>query len=133
MLSITVNPRFGDIDVLGHINNTVPSCWFELARMPFVKMFDPQLILSKESFPLIMAHTDYDFTDEMFLNYEVTIKSWVSKIGTKSFTTYQEAWQQDRLCVKGHAVIVHYDFNTKKTTPLPEDKKQLLSEHLLKE
>jgi acyl-CoA thioester hydrolase len=62
----------------------------------------------------------------------VIIKSWISRIGTKSFTIYQEAWQQDRLCVKGNAVTVHYDFNIDKSTPIPDDKRKALEEHLLK-
>ena len=78
-----------------------------------------------------MAHTEYDFVGQMYFKYDIEIKSWISRIGTKSFTVYQEAWQQDRLCVKGSAVIVHYDFNTEKTTPIPEDKKKLLEEHFL--
>ena len=131
MFSLKVNPRFGDMDILGHINNTVPSIWFELARNPFMKLFDPELTLSKKTFPLIMAHTDYDFIDQMYFKFEVEIKSWISKIGTKSFTIHQEAWQQGRLCVKGNAVIVHFDFNTEKSTPIPEDMKKLLAEHLI--
>jgi acyl-CoA thioester hydrolase len=59
----------------------------------------------------------------------VEIKTWITRIGTKSFTAYHEAWQQGRLCVKGNAVLVHYDFNLEKTTPIPEDKKKLLAEH----
>ena len=131
MFSTVVTPRFGDIDVLGHVNNIVPGQWFEMARTPAMKIFDPELTLSKKNFPLIMAHTDYDYVGQIFFRYEVEIKTWISRIGTKSFTIYQEAWQQGRLCVKGNAVIVHYDFNTQQTTPIPEDKKKLLEEHLL--
>jgi acyl-CoA thioester hydrolase len=131
MYSIKVNPRFGDMDILGHVNNIVPCIWFELARNPLIKIFDPDLKLTKAAFPLIMAHTEYDYTGQIFFQYEVEIKTWISKIGTKSFTLYQEAWQQGVLCVKGKSVIVHYDFNTEKTTPIPEDKRKLLSEHLL--
>jgi len=131
MFSITVNPRFGDMDILGHVNNIVPSYWFELARTPVMQFFDQELSLSKKTFPLIMAHTEYDFVGQMYFKYDIEIKTWISRIGTKSFTVYQEAWQQGRLCVKGSAVIVHYDFNTEKTTPIPEDKKKLLEEHFL--
>jgi acyl-CoA thioester hydrolase len=130
MFTITVNPRFGDMDILGHINNTVPAVWFELARNPLYGIFDPQMELKRETFPLIMAHTDYDYTGQLYFQHEVEIKTWVSRIGDKSFTMYHEAWQQGRLCVKGSAVIVHYDFNTETTTPIPEDKKKLLAEHL---
>jgi acyl-CoA thioester hydrolase len=131
MFSIIVNARFGDLDALGHINNTVPSCWFELGRMPIIEMFDPDLSVDKTKFPLIMAHIDFDFTDQLYLKGDVEIKTWVSKIGNKSFTVCHEAWQKGRLCVKGTAVIVHYDFNAEKTTPIPEDKRKLLEEHLL--
>jgi acyl-CoA thioester hydrolase len=131
MYTTTVNPRFGDMDILGHVNNTVPVAWFELARNPIFSIFDPDLTLDKKTFPLIMAHTDYDYVGQLYFRYEVEIRSWISKIGTKSFTVYQEAWQQGRLCVKGNAVIVHYDFNNERTTSIPEDKKKLLAEHLL--
>ena len=130
MFSTTVTPRFGDMDVLGHINNTVPANWFELSRNPLLKIFHPVLELKRETFSLIMAHTDYDFVDQLFFQHEVEIKTWISRIGTKSFTAYHEAWQQGRLCVKGNAVMVHYDYINQVTIPIPEDKKLLLAQHL---
>jgi acyl-CoA thioester hydrolase len=130
MFTITVTPRFGDMDILGHINNTVPAVWFELARNPLFKIFDIDMKLKRETFPLIMAHTDYDFVDQLYFQHDVEIRTWVSRIGTKSFTIYHEAWQQERLCVKGSAVVVHYDFNTETSTPLPQDKKKILAGHL---
>jgi len=131
MFTTTVQPRFGDMDMLGHINNTVPVVWFELARNPIIRMFDPNMQLTRETFSLVIAHTDYDYVDQLYFQYEVEIRTWISRIGAKSFTSYHEAWQQGRLCVKGSAVMVHYDFNTEKSTPLPEDKKKQLAEHLL--
>ncbi|MDR0375866.1 MAG: acyl-CoA thioesterase, partial [Treponema sp.] len=130
MFSITVSPRFGDIDGLGHINNTVLAVWFELARNPLFRIFTPDLNLSYETWPLIMAHTDYDFVDQLFFQYDVEIRTSISHIGTKSFTAYHEAWQEGRLCTKGHAVIVHYDFIEKRTIPIPDDKRQVLEAHL---
>lgn len=131
MFSITITPRFGDIDSLGHVNNTAPAQWFEAARTPTIKMFVPDMVISKETFPLIVARTEYDFTGQLYMRSEIEIKSWISRIGTKSFTIYHEAWQEGRLGVKGSAVIVHFDFNTMSSTPIPEDKKKLLAEHLL--
>ena len=133
MFTLKVNSRFGEIDALGHVNNTVLPAWFELARKPIMQMFDPELNIERATFPLIMAHTDFDFTSQMYFKHEVEIKTWVSKIGTKSFTVHHEAWQHGKLCVKGNAVIVHYDFNTEQTTPIPDDKRKLLAEHLIEE
>ncbi|MDR1215102.1 MAG: acyl-CoA thioesterase [Treponema sp.] len=131
MFITTVSPRFGDIDGLGHINNTVLAAWFELGRNPLFRIFEPNLDLSYETWSLIMAHTDYDFVGQLFFQFDVEIRTSVSKIGTKSFTVYQEAWQKGKLCTKGNAVIVHYDFKAKQTTPIPEDKKRILEQYLI--
>ncbi|GHU62496.1 thioesterase [Spirochaetia bacterium] len=130
MFTITVSPRFGDIDGLGHVNNTVLANWFELARNPLFRIFEPNLRLTYDTWPLIMAHADYDFVGELFFQHDVEIRSSISRIGTKSFTIYHEAWQEGRLCTTGSAVIVHFDFINRKSTPIPEDKRKILEEHL---
>jgi acyl-CoA thioester hydrolase len=125
-------PRFGDADSLGHINNVVLTIWFELARNSLFDIFVPYAeIPARENFPIILAHTDYDYLDQMYLRTEVEIKTWVEKIGNKSFTIYHEAWQAGRFCAKGRAVIVYYDFISEQSAPIPDDKRQSLSEHLL--
>ena len=131
MFTTTVMPRFGDTDCLGHINNTVLASWFEAARNSLHKIFVPDLNIKIETYPLIIAHTDYDFENELIFQHEVEIRSWITHIGIKSFTVYHEAWQNGRLCVKGSVVIVHYDFKSRQSTPLPEEKKKLLEVHLL--
>ncbi len=131
MFTTTVTPRFGDVDALGHINNTVLPVWFELARNPFFRIFQPDLKIDLKTWPLIIAHINFDFLHELSIQYDVEIRSYVSYIGNKSFTTMHEAWQNGKLCTKGEAVLVHFDFNTKQTTPIPEHIKKQLEEHLI--
>jgi acyl-CoA thioester hydrolase len=130
---MTIVPRFGDADALGHINNTAPALWFETARRPIFEMFCPELRFSIETFPFILAHSDYDFAGELFFQHEVEIRTWISRIGGKSFTISHEARQEGKVCVKGNAVIVCYDFIAKHTVPVPEDKRKLLEAHLVSE
>lgn len=131
MFTATVTPSFGEVDGLGHINNTVLARWFEMARNPIFRLFEPNLNLSHDVWPLIMAHTEFDFIGELFYEFDVEIRTYIEKIGTKSFTVYHEARQEGRLCVYGRAVVVHYDFKKELTTPIPEEKKVLLQEHLV--
>lgn len=131
MFTDIVTPRFGDVDGLGHINNTVLAVWFELGRNHYFRMFHPDLDLTHGKWELIMAHTDFDFVGEMFYQFPVEIRSHISRIGSKSFTVYHEAWQNGRLCVKGSAVVVHYDFVNKVTTEIPSEIKAELSKHLI--
>ena len=131
MFSTIIQPRFGDTDCLGHINNTVLANWFECARNPIYRFFVPDLKTDPKSWSLILARAEYDFVDELFLRNDVEIRSWISRIGTKSFTVYQEAWQEGRRCVTGSAVLVHYDFTKRESVPLPDEKKKLLEENSL--
>ena len=61
MYKTIVTPRFGDIDGLRHVNNTVLAVWFEQARNPVFRMFTPDLDLSYENWKLIMVRTEFDF------------------------------------------------------------------------
>ena len=131
MFTTIIQPRVGDTDFLGHINNAVLAHWFETARNPYLRFFIPDLNIKIRNFPLIIAHTDYDFVDQLFFQYEVEIRTWVTHIGNKSFTLYHEAWQKEHLCVNGSVVIVYYDFKTGKSTALPADKKKLLKSHMV--
>jgi acyl-CoA thioester hydrolase len=77
--------------------------------------------LSHGVWPLILAHTDFDFVSQMYLKSDVEIRTIISKIGTKSFTVSHEAYQDGRLCVKGNAVLVCYDFINQKSKELPDN------------
>ena len=124
----TVTPRFGDVDGLRHINNTLLPVWFELGREPFFRYFNPDMAL--ENWNLIMAHIDVDFLVPMLLGADIEIRTVVAKIGTTSFTVRQEAWQCGVLGAQGSAVVVHYDFQRRKPLPIPEAIRARLKEQL---
>ena len=127
MFTKTVTPRFGNVDGLRHINNTMLPVWFELGREPFFRFFNPEMHL--ENWNLIMAHIDVDFVLPMSLGADIEIRTFVSKIGRTSFTAYQEAWQRGTLCAKGQAVVVYYDFKSRVALPIPDTIRALLKEH----
>jgi acyl-CoA thioester hydrolase len=131
MFKTTVTPRFGDIDGLRHVNNTVLAIWFEEARNPVFRMFTPDLDLSYENWKLIMVRTEFDFVGEMYYGEDIEIRTFVEKIGNSSFTLGHEAWQRGKLNVRGKAVVVHFNFLEKKSMPIPESIRSQLEEHLL--
>ncbi|HPC18659.1 MAG TPA: thioesterase family protein [Kiritimatiellia bacterium] len=124
----TITPRFGDVDGLRHINNTCLPVWFELARDPFFRLFNPDMTF--DNWNLILAHIDVDFLEPMQLGADVEIRSTVAKIGTSSFTVHQEAWQNGRPGAKGRTVVVHYDFRNRRPLPIPPGIRARLEEHL---
>ncbi len=131
MFSTIVSPRFGDIDGLGHVNNTVLPIWFEIGRTSIFKLFSPELDLSPDVWHLILVRTEFDFLRQMYFRFDVEIRTFIAKIGNSSFTVGHEAWQEGELKVKGQAVLVYYDFKLQKAMPLPESVREMLKVHML--
>jgi acyl-CoA thioester hydrolase len=128
MYTLTITPKFGDIDGLGHVNNTVIPQWFEQARNAIFRYFNPDLDL--KCWNLILARIEVDFISQIFYNMDVTIHTFISRIGRSSFEVYQEAWQNGKFCSKGKAVLVHFDFALQKSVVIPDSIRVMLQEHL---
>lgn len=131
MFSTIVSPRFGDIDGLGHVNNTVLPVWFEIGRNSVFRLFSPNLDLSPDIWHLILVRTEFDFLHQMYFRSDVEIRTYIAKIGNSSFTVGHEAWQEGELKVKGQAVLVYYDFKLQKAIPLPDSIREILTAHML--
>lgn len=128
MFTKIVTPRFGDVDGLRHINNTMLPVWFELGRDPLFRYFNPEMSL--ENWNLIMAHIDVDFLLPMTLGADIEIRTSLARIGNSSLTVHQEAWQNGVLSAQGNAVVVHYDFTSRQSRPIPDAIRAQLKEHL---
>jgi len=130
MFSINVSPRFGDIDGLGHVNNTVLPVWFETGRNSIFRLFSPDLDLSPDVWHLILVRTEFDFLSQMYFRSDVEIRTYITKIGNSSFTIGHEAWQEGELKARGQAVLVYYDFKLQKSIPLPDSIREILKTHM---
>jgi acyl-CoA thioester hydrolase len=129
MYTYFVTPKFGDIDGLGHVNNTIIPGWFEQARNQIYRYFNPDLDF--KTWNLILVRFEVDFMAQMFFHSDVEIHTSISKIGRSSFEVYQEAWQSEKVCSKGKTVIVYFDYELQKSAPIPNDMLKKLNEHLM--
>jgi acyl-CoA thioester hydrolase len=127
MYSEQITPRFGDIDGLRQVNNTVIPGWFEQARNPIYRVFNPDFAF--DGWNLILARYEIDFVRPLVINGEVTVRTWISKVGTSSFEVSQQALQGAALCTRGTTVLVHYDFGTARPVPIPGAIRERLREH----
>lgn len=123
--------RFYETDGLQHVGNTVLVGWFEAARMPIFKLFNPDLNLN--NWPLILANYNVDFLQQIFLQSPVQIKTWISHIGRSSFKVHQECWQDNELKAKGKTTLVHFDYTTNKSRPINDEVRSCLIEHLVED
>lgn len=133
MFKTTVTPSFGDIDGMKHVNNNRILEWFELGGLDIYRYFTPDLDLDYENWKLIMVRKEADFVGQLRFGEDVEIRTYLLKIGNSSFTVGNEVWQNNELKAKGKTVIVHFDYVTQKSVPIPDDVRNKLEEHLISE
>lgn len=115
-----VTVRFCETDALGHINNTSYFIYLEEARIKFFESLGYSMNTDEWNF--IVASTKCDFVNQGYFNQILTIKTYVTKIGTKSFEINHDIGcsQTGQLIAKGNAVIVFFDFKEQKSKHIPE-------------
>ena len=119
-----ITPRFCETDALKHISNTVFPVWFEAARAPLFFNVFPEFTV--ENWPMILAHIDIDFLDQVFLGEDVIVNVYIKKVGTKSVTIFHEATQHGKAVAQGSAVLVYFDFEKHESKSIPDEMKSRL-------
>jgi acyl-CoA thioester hydrolase len=131
MFEMAFRPGFSETDALGHINNTHLPVWFENAREPIFRLFTPDLDLT--NWPLILAHMSVDFIGQIYFEKQVKITTEIAKLGNSSLTIKQSVWQDDCCVAVGLAVMVHFNYETNRSSPIPADVRVQLEKHLIQE
>lgn len=124
-LSHQLQPRFTEFQI-SHINNRVPPAWFEDCRWELIRK-TTELMGKDKQFGLVRQAT-YTYNRELHLDAEVTIKTWVHKLGTSSVVTHQEAWQKGELAVTGEVILVAIDEVKRAKTPITEQARSYLQQ-----
>ncbi|MBY5993418.1 acyl-CoA thioesterase [Ferrimonas balearica] len=128
MFSQQFAPRFMETDALGHINNTVIPVWFEEGRTPIFELFVPQLDLSRWN--LILASIQVDFLAQTYYGKPITVETRIARLGSSSFDVEQQVVQDGQVTARGKAVMVHFDYQSNRSAPIPESIRQQLEAHL---
>ena len=123
-----ITPRFCETDALGHINNIAYLSWFEGARNSIFKIFVPDLNIAKWN--MILAHMEIDYLAQGEYQFEVEVKTRIEKIGNSSLNVIHEAHQQGKIIAKCSLVMIHFNYETNKSAPIPDDIRAKLQEHL---
>ncbi|MBO0997100.1 acyl-CoA thioesterase [Bacillus sp. SD075] len=131
MHELEVNVRYSETDALGHINNTSYFIYFEEARMKFFESLG--LAAKVESWNFLLGSTKCDFIAQGYFNQLLTIRTSLSKVGTKSCEMVHDilCTQTGEVMAKGSAVLVCFNFLNQKSEPIPEFIKAKLITHLV--
>lgn len=80
----------------------------------------------------ILASTKCDFLSQGYFNQILTVKTWVSRIGSKSFQLDHEIVYSETgdLIAKGSAFIVYFDFSKQESAIIPDLLREGLTQNL---
>ncbi len=120
MYSHEVTVRFCETDALGHINNTSYFIYFEEARIRFFESVGYKM--DSKTWSFILASTKCDFVSQGYFNQLLTVKTFVSHVGNKSFQLEHEiiCSQTHEMIAKGNAIIVYFDFDKQTSETIPD-------------
>ena len=117
---LEIKPRFRDIDALGHVNNAVYFTYMEQARTEYYLKIANAKRLGEIEF--ILASAKCDFRSPVAFGETVVLRVWPTRLGDASFTLrYELRVKEDgRLAAEGESVQVAYDYEARRSKPIPE-------------
>jgi acyl-CoA thioester hydrolase len=119
--------RWGDMDAMGHVNNTVYFRYLEQARIEWFIEAGCEPDPNGEGPVIINARCT--FIRQLKYPGDIEVRTFVGTAGRSSFETYHEIRrvdQPDILSAEGGAKVVWVDFPSEKSRPLPERIRALL-------
>ncbi|MBE7940337.1 MULTISPECIES: thioesterase family protein [Ramlibacter] len=118
---MTIPIRWGDMDVMGHVNNTSYFRYLETLRIDWLRSIGQSLGPEGEGIVIINAFCT--FHRQLEYPGEVLAKMYVSDCGRSSFETWATLEKADApgvIHASGGATTVWVDFPKQKSMPIPD-------------
>lgn len=126
--SLTFRVPFSDVDMMGHVNNVCYLRYFENARTEHIHSMAGDW--KKSNLGLILAHAEIDYKSPASYRDEIRVEIRVASVGNSSWVyEYSVLDHNEQVIATGKTVQVAYDYELKKSIPIPEE----FRERLLKE
>lgn len=111
--------RFADIDMMGHVNNSVYLTYFEQARMKFMLDITPQP-WSWIHQGIVVARNEINYRKPVFLGDNLSVEVEAIELGTSSFTLLHTIFREDEICSDCKSVMVCFDYEMGTKIEMPE-------------
>jgi len=122
--------RFNDVDVMGHVNNSVYQNYFDIARVRyFEKVFGYRLDWYDTA--LVLVHIEIDFLKAVDMYDNVNVLTKIYHLGNKSLRMEQRIVGEDTDDVRcvSQAVLSAFDYESGEATPLLADWREKIKKY----
>jgi acyl-CoA thioester hydrolase len=113
--------RWGDMDAMGHINNTLYFRYMEIVRLDWIFKVGVSMDVRGEGPVIINAFCN--FLRQLTYPGDVRVTMFVANAGRSSFETYHTIERLDEpgvIYAEGGARTVWTDYQAKKSAPMPD-------------
>jgi acyl-CoA thioester hydrolase len=118
---LTLAPRWGDMDALGHVNNAKFFTYDESVRLDYFAALmkdDPKFW---NDYGLILAHIEADFLAQLKPPAVLAIGFRIARIGKTSLRTEAAMFLPgDEVVAVTRGIVVWFDYRTSTPLPVPE-------------
>lgn len=120
-----IHVRFSDLDVLGHVNNSIYLSYFEIARVHYFAE-----LLGKEwdwtNNGVILVKNEVEYHKPILLHDEPYVHVSLEHIGEKSFTLSYQIKVGETTQTTGKSILVCFDATKHATIPIDPVMKEAL-------
>ncbi len=121
----TIQVRFSDLDVLGHVNNTIYFSYFELARVHYFREL-LGIDWDWRQHGIVLVKNEAEYLKSVLISHTPEVYVFTENIGNKSFTLAYELKVNGEVFVKGRSIQVCFNAETQQTIVVPEEMKSAL-------
>jgi len=111
--------RWGDMDAMGHVNNTLYFRYMEVARLEW--FFGLGLPVDPQGEGPVIVNAFCNFIRQLEYPGEVLVRTFVGEVGRTSFDTFHEMLRTDdpeTVYANGGATVVWVDFPRQRSVPV---------------
>lgn len=114
---VPVQIRFNDIDMFGHLNNTVYLQFFDMGKYAYFRSFMDGPFGSEPTAPVV-ANINVDFHKPTFIDEKLTVCTAVTEIAESSMVM-QQVIINEKGTIKCSARVVMVNVDVKTGLPVP--------------
>ena len=118
---MTIPIRWGDMDAMGHVNNTIYFRYFEIVRLDWIFKMTGNPTLAGQGPVIVNAFCS--FLRQLEFPGDLLARQYVAHPGRSSFDTYLTLERTDQpgvIWAEGGAKTVWTDYAARKSVPLPD-------------
>ena len=120
--------QWGDIDQMGHVNNTLPIRWFETARIRFLEDAGVGDMITGNGLGPILAAIHCNYRQQIRYPDTVCVSAKAAQIGRTSIKVEHKVFSDDSQSVaaEGESIVVVFDYEKQRPVRVSDELRELI-------